>query len=426
MKVSIQLFGHAACRFEIDGISVWFNLSHAWASAGDAASELAADWCLLTQADAGQAHAVANWAASTPKTRFVAPHSVARALISAGLPAERVCSGGAEPLALTPTLCLRAVIALAPKTTQPKEHTSYLLNSSAGTLLLVCAANVHLTNLAALQAAGPIDTAFLPIGESSLAGTPGNQSNNTLGDMPAPLTARAAFHLAQSLGVRQVVAACTYTTNQALYPEELRLVHGRMGAQFNLLLSPTQLQIGPARASVVVRTLNEARYLGELLEGIAIQQTDGLDFEVVLVDSGSTDDTLAIAEHYGCRILHITREEFSFGRSLNMGCEAASGDILVITSGHCVPADPHWLQALCHPLMEGHAQYSYGKQLGGGQSHFSECRVFDKYFPGSHAFRSRVSIATMPILLCSNQPGSATVLTKNLPVWKIWNWPSAW
>lgn len=137
------------------------------------------------------------------------------------------------------------------------------------------------------------------------------------------------------------------------------------------------------KASVVLRTLNEARYLEELLQGIANQQADQLDCEVVLVDSGSTDQTLAIAQQYGCRILHINREEFSFGRSLNMGCEAASGDILVITSGHCVPASPHWLQKLCQPLLDGVAQYSYGRQLGGPSSQFSECQVFNKYFPAT-------------------------------------------
>jgi rhamnosyltransferase len=135
------------------------------------------------------------------------------------------------------------------------------------------------------------------------------------------------------------------------------------------------------KVSVVIRTLNEARYLEELLQGIATQVTNSLGCEVVLVDSGSTDQTLSIAEKYGCRILHISREQFSFGRSLNMGCEEGSGDILVITSGHCVPASPQWLQNLCQPLIDGVAQYSYGRQLGGPKSHFSECRVFDKYFP---------------------------------------------
>lgn len=133
--------------------------------------------------------------------------------------------------------------------------------------------------------------------------------------------------------------------------------------------------------SIIIRTLNEEKHLDQLLVGIKNQQTADFDVEVVLVDSGSTDQTLQIAEAHRCKIIHISREEFSFGRSLNVGCEAASGDILVMVSGHCVPVNKHWLQTLCAPLIEGKAEYSYGRQIGGPHSRYSECRLFAKYYP---------------------------------------------
>ena len=133
-------------------------------------------------------------------------------------------------------------------------------------------------------------------------------------------------------------------------------------------------------ASIVIRTLDEARYLGELLASIARQRAPGIEVEVVIVDSGSTDGTLEIAERHGCIITHIRREEFSFGRSLNRGCETARGDVLVMISGHCVPVDDGWLEALCRPIADGLVQYSYGKQIGGPESRFSECRIFAKYY----------------------------------------------
>jgi glycosyltransferase involved in cell wall biosynthesis len=134
-------------------------------------------------------------------------------------------------------------------------------------------------------------------------------------------------------------------------------------------------------ASIVIRTLNEEKHLGELLSAIGRQMTDDLDHEVILVDSGSEDRTLEIAVDHGCKILHITREEFSFGRALNMGCEGASGDFLVIISGHCIPTDEYWLQKLCKPLMEDEATYSYGRQIGASSSRYSERRIFAKYYP---------------------------------------------
>lgn len=134
-------------------------------------------------------------------------------------------------------------------------------------------------------------------------------------------------------------------------------------------------------ASIIIRTLNEATHLENLLLSVKEQEFEDLEVEVILVDSGSTDNTLQIAKHHNCRILHITQEEFSFGSSLNMGCEAASGELLVIISGHCVPTNSAWLRMLCQPLIENEADYSYGKQIGGPKSHYSECRIFTKYYP---------------------------------------------
>lgn len=135
------------------------------------------------------------------------------------------------------------------------------------------------------------------------------------------------------------------------------------------------------QVSVVIRTLNEERYLGSLLQSIRDQRCDGLQVEIVLIDSGSTDATVEIAHDFGCVITTIKREEFSFGRSLNRGCEAASGELLLFVSGHCVPTDLDWLQNLCEPILCGQADFVYGRQLGGPDSMFSECRIFEKYYP---------------------------------------------
>ncbi len=135
------------------------------------------------------------------------------------------------------------------------------------------------------------------------------------------------------------------------------------------------------RISIVIRTLNEAKYLSDLLEMIDSQETCFESVEVVLIDSGSTDKTVEIASSFGCRITYITRQEFSFGRSLNRGCEFSTGDILVFISGHCIPVDKHWLQKLCQPIVDGKVVYSYGRQIGDDDSNYSERRIFAKYFP---------------------------------------------
>lgn len=135
------------------------------------------------------------------------------------------------------------------------------------------------------------------------------------------------------------------------------------------------------RVSIIIRTLDEERHLQALLEGIENQDAPGLEIETVIVDSGSVDRTLEIAAAYGCRIEYITREAFSFGGSLNQGCACASGEILVFVSGHCVPADTHWLARLVAPIRDGQAHYVYGRQLAGPETRFSEARLFERQYP---------------------------------------------
>lgn len=132
--------------------------------------------------------------------------------------------------------------------------------------------------------------------------------------------------------------------------------------------------------SVVIRTLNEERYLEELLQSIQAQQSDLFAIEVVLVDSGSTDRTLEIATQYGCRITYIKKTDFTFGRSLNYGCDFANGEYLVFISGHCIPVSDDWIDKLVTPLIDT-CVYSYGRQIGRDTTKFSERQLFDKYFP---------------------------------------------
>ncbi len=134
-------------------------------------------------------------------------------------------------------------------------------------------------------------------------------------------------------------------------------------------------------ASIVIRTYNEERYLTELLEKLRSQDCRLTDMEIVVVDSGSTDATLEIANRHDCLVTNIRKEDFTFGRSLNVGCDFAHGDILVFISGHCIPVENYWLDELVKPLVDDTAVYSYGRQIGRDTTKFSEKLHFEKYFP---------------------------------------------
>jgi glycosyltransferase involved in cell wall biosynthesis len=131
--------------------------------------------------------------------------------------------------------------------------------------------------------------------------------------------------------------------------------------------------------SIIIRAYNEEKYIGRLLEGIR-QQTIK-DAEVILVDSGSTDRTVAIAESFGARIVRIPSSEFTFGRSLNLGVQAATRGWIVIASAHVYPVYPDWLEALLRPFQEPRVALTYGKQRGPETAKFSEQQIYHQWYP---------------------------------------------
>lgn len=133
-------------------------------------------------------------------------------------------------------------------------------------------------------------------------------------------------------------------------------------------------------ASIILRSYNEEKHIGKLLESIYRQKTD-FPFEVILIDSGSTDKTIDIANKFPLKIISISKEEFTFGRSLNRGVEAAVGDFCVMTSSHCFPTDEHWLQNIISPFDKNDVALVYGKQRGIDTTKFSEHQIFAQMFP---------------------------------------------
>ena len=130
--------------------------------------------------------------------------------------------------------------------------------------------------------------------------------------------------------------------------------------------------------SIVIRTLNEGKHLRRLLE--SIQRQTYRDWEIVLVDSSSTDSTLDIAQQYTSNIYHISQEEFTFGRSLNLGCRHARGRYLVLVSAHTYPLSNIWLSNLIGPFNDPSIAIVYGRQRGVENSRISEERDLERIF----------------------------------------------
>jgi glycosyltransferase involved in cell wall biosynthesis len=106
-----------------------------------------------------------------------------------------------------------------------------------------------------------------------------------------------------------------------------------------------------ADVTVAIPVLDGARYLDEVLGAVRAQRTDR-EVELLIVDSGSTDGSLEIAESHGARIHRIARAEFSHGGTRNRMMAMAGGAHVAFLTQDATPAHERWLAA----LLEGFEQ----------------------------------------------------------------------
>ena len=107
---------------------------------------------------------------------------------------------------------------------------------------------------------------------------------------------------------------------------------------------------GRVDATVFIPTFNGAPYLDRLLTAVAGQEFSGT-FDILVIDSGSTDATLdIIAQHPQVRLVTIAPSEFGHGRTRNQAAELARGEYVAYLSHDAIPLDAQWLENLLEPL----------------------------------------------------------------------------
>lgn len=96
------------------------------------------------------------------------------------------------------------------------------------------------------------------------------------------------------------------------------------------------------RASVLIPVKNGGPLLGEVIDAILQQQTPW-PFEVIVVDSGSKDDSVALVRARGVRCEQISPQEFGHGRTRNYLASLSVGEFLVFVTQDAKPATADWL-----------------------------------------------------------------------------------
>ncbi|RUM39332.1 MAG: glycosyltransferase family 2 protein [Desulfobulbus sp.] len=113
--------------------------------------------------------------------------------------------------------------------------------------------------------------------------------------------------------------------------------------------------------SVIIPTLNGEKWLDSLLAALHKQTLAIAD--ILLVDSGSTDNTLHIARRYKVKIHTIEGRDFDHGTTRTLAAGLVTGDILVYMTQDAIPTAKDSLQRLIQPLAEEQVAAAYGRQL---------------------------------------------------------------
>jgi rhamnosyltransferase len=114
--------------------------------------------------------------------------------------------------------------------------------------------------------------------------------------------------------------------------------------------------------SILIPTKNGAQYMKACLQRL-FDQNSKQPFEVVLVDSGSTDGTIEIAREFPVRIVSIRPEEFHHAKTRNLAAEHAAGEYLVFMSQDACPTSCEWLESLVSNFDDPDVGAVYGRQL---------------------------------------------------------------
>ena len=154
---------------------------------------------------------------------------------------------------------------------------------------------------------------------------------------------------------------------------------------------------------VVIPTYNAGQSLCDLLDGLQTQTLKPA--QIIVIDSGSTDETHRIAEQRNCKLTTINRIDFDHGTTRNLAMSKVTSEFAIFLTQDAMPANNYMIAELIEPMQaDSNIAVCYGRQLPRpGAGHLERlAREFN--YPAEPVLKTRKDIDTLGIktFFCSN------------------------
>ena len=142
------------------------------------------------------------------------------------------------------------------------------------------------------------------------------------------------------------------------------------------------------KVSVVIPTKDGGNLFGEVIERIRQQNYDG-KIEIIVVDSGSSDNTLESAHKFCDRVEQIAPEKFNHGLTRNYGVDISSGEIIILMTQDAIPSNDRLIHHLVESFVDSDVAGVYAKQMPRLEADVLTKRNLNNWLTGRNKFELR-------------------------------------
>lgn len=144
------------------------------------------------------------------------------------------------------------------------------------------------------------------------------------------------------------------------------------------------------QTTIIIPTYNGAKYLGKLLDSINKQSIK--DFELIVIDSSSKDETVKIAKKYTDNVIVIPQSEFDHGGTRAKAAKIAKGEILVFLTQDALPYNEFSIENIIKVFENEKVAAAYGRQIS-----YEDTNKFGKHlrefnYPETNSIKSKDDI----------------------------------